>query len=74
MSYNCRCSFKIHQNKQNLSGLNIMETLNLLGCICKCPALDEKTLLTMDDLTQNLETLRLKEKKQNCFNDRYKAW
>ena len=50
-----------------------METLNLLGCICKCPALDEKTLLTMDDLTQNLETLRLKEKKQNCFDDRYKA-
>ena len=36
----------------------------MLDKICQCPALDEKQVAMLGDVTQELETLRINEKKQ----------
>ena len=43
---------------------NLKETLKMLEKICQCPALDEKQVAMLGDVTQELETLRINEKKQ----------
>ena len=43
---------------------NLKETLEMLDKICQCPALDEKQVAMLGDVTQELENLRINEKKQ----------
>ena len=45
-------------------GPNIKETLEMLDKICQCPSLDEKPVAMLGDVTQELENLRINEKKQ----------
>ena len=45
-------------------GPNLKETLEMLDKICQCPALDEKQVAMLDHVTQELENLRINEKKQ----------
>ena len=45
-------------------GPNLKETLEMLDKICQCPALDEKQVAMLGDVTQELENLRINEKKQ----------
>ena len=49
---------------KNERGPNLKETLEMLGKICQCPALDEKQVAMLGDVTQELENLRINEKKQ----------
>ena len=46
------------------SGPNLKEALEMLDKICQCPALDEKQVAMLDDVTQELGNLRINEKKQ----------
>ena len=48
-------------------GPNLKETSEILGKICQCPALDEKQVAMLVDVTQELENLRINEKKQTHF-------
>ena len=43
---------------------NIQEMLEMIDKICQCPALDEKQVAMLGDVTQELENLRINEKKQ----------
>ena len=43
---------------------NLKETLEMLDKICQCPALDKKQVVTLGGVTQDLENLRIDEKKQ----------
>ena len=45
-------------------GPNLKETLEMLDKICQYPALDEKQVAMLRDVTQELENLRINEKKQ----------
>ena len=49
---------------KNERGPNLKETLEMLDKICQCPALDEKQVAMLGDVTQELENLRINEKKQ----------
>ena len=49
---------------KNEPGPNLKETLEMLDKICQCPALDEKQVAMFGDVTQELENLRINEKKQ----------
>ena len=49
---------------KNERGPNLKETLEMLNKICQCPALDEKQAAMLGDVTQELENLRINEKKQ----------
>ena len=49
---------------KNERGPNLKETLEMLDKICQCPALDEKQVSMFGDVTQELENLRISEKKQ----------
>ena len=49
---------------KNERGTNLKETLERLDKICKCPALDKKQVAMLGDVTQELENLRINEKKQ----------
>ena len=49
---------------KNERGPNLKETLEMLGKICQCPALNEKQVAMFGDVTQELENLRINEKKQ----------
>ena len=49
---------------KNERGPNLKETLEMLDKICQCAALDEKQVAMLDDITQQLENLRINEKKQ----------
>ena len=49
---------------KNERGPNLKETLEMLHKICQCPALDEKQVAMLGDVTQELENLRINEKKQ----------
>ena len=50
--------------EKNERGPNLKETLETLDKICQCPALDEKQVAVLGDITQELENLRNNEKKQ----------
>ena len=43
---------------------NLKETLEMLDKIFQCPVLDEKQVAMLGDFTQELENLRINEKKQ----------
>ena len=43
---------------------NLKETLEMPDKICQCPALVEKQVAMLGDVTQELENLRINEKKQ----------
>ena len=43
---------------------NLKETLEMLDKICQCPPLDEKQVAMLGGVTQELENLRINEKKQ----------
>ena len=49
---------------KNERGPNLKETLEMLDQICQCPALDEKQVAMLGDDTQELENIRINEKKQ----------
>ena len=49
---------------KNECGPNLKETLEVLDRICQCPALDEKQVAMLGDITQELENLMINEKKQ----------
>ena len=49
---------------KNERGPNLKETLEMLDKICQCPALDEKQVAILGEVTQELENLRINEKKQ----------
>ena len=49
---------------KNERGPNLKETLEMLDKICQCQALDEKQVAMLGDFTQELENLRINEKKQ----------
>ena len=49
---------------KNERGPNLKETLEMPDKICQCPALDEKKVAMFGDITQELENLRINEKKQ----------
>ena len=49
---------------KNERGSNLKETLEMLYKICQCPALDEKQVVMLGDVTQDLENLRINVKKQ----------
>ena len=49
---------------KNEHGPNLKETLEMLDKTCQCPALDEKQVAMLGDVTQELENLRINEKKQ----------
>ena len=49
---------------KNERGSNLKETLEMLDKICRCPALDEKQVAMLGDVTQELENLTINEKKQ----------
>ena len=49
---------------KNKRGPNLKEILEMLDKICQCPALDEKQVAMLGDVTQELENLRINEKKQ----------
>ena len=53
--------------EKNERGPNLKETLETLDKICQCPALDEKQVAVLGDITQELENLRNNEKKQTCI-------
>ena len=46
---------------------NLKETLEMLDKICQCQTLDEKQVAMLGDVTQELENLRINEKKQTCI-------
>ena len=50
--------------EKNERGPNLKETLEMLDKICQCPALDEKQVAMLGDVTQELENIRINEKKQ----------
>ena len=39
----------------------------MLDKICQCPALNEKQVAMLGGVTQELENLRINEKKQTCI-------
>ena len=45
-------------------GPNLKEALEMLDKICQCLALDEKQVAMLGEVTQELENLRINEKKQ----------
>ena len=49
---------------KNERGPNLKETLEMLDKICQCLALDEQQVAMLGDVTQELENLRINEKKQ----------
>ena len=49
---------------KNERGPNLKETLEMLDKIYQCPALDEKQAAMLGDVTQELENIRINEKKQ----------
>ena len=49
---------------KNECGPNLKETLEVLDRICQCPALDEKQVAMLGEITQELENLMINEKKQ----------
>ena len=49
---------------KNERGPNLKEFLEMLDKISQCPALDEKQVAMLGDVTQELENLRINEKKQ----------
>ena len=49
---------------KNERGPNLKETVEMLDKICQCPALDEKQVAMLGDVTQELENLKINEKKQ----------
>ena len=54
---------KVEADK-NERGPNLKETLEMLDKICQCPPLNEKQVAMLGDVTQELENLRINEKKQ----------
>ena len=52
------------EDDKNERGPNLRETLEMLDKIFQCPALDEKQVAMLGDFTQELENLRINEKKQ----------
>ena len=52
------------EGDKNERGPNLKETLEMLDKICQCPALDEKQVAMLGDVTQELENLKINEKKQ----------
>ena len=57
-------AFRQVEVDKNERGPNLKETLEMLDKICRCPALDEKQVAMLGDVTQELENLRINEKKQ----------
>ena len=49
---------------KNERGPNLKETLEMLDKISKCPALDEKQVAMLGGVTQELEYLKINEKKK----------
>ena len=49
---------------KNERGPNLKEALEMLEKISQCPALDEKQVAIFGDVTQELENIRINEKKQ----------
>ena len=49
---------------KNERGSNLKETSEMRDKICQCTALDEKQVAILGDVTQELENLRINEKKQ----------
>ena len=45
-----------HESEKDECGQHWVETLQLLGKICECPALDEKITAILGDVTQSLES------------------
>ena len=68
--YGARCllralfQHRCHQVLYSNCDPSLKETLEMLDKIWQCPALDEKQVAMLCDVTQELENLRINEKKQ----------